>query len=150
MKKTGNKPTIYFAGSIRGGRCHAAIYAEIIRFLKAYGQVFTEHIGDDELLMNEKTMTDSEIYERDMDWLRQADVICAEVTQPSLGVGFELGMALSLSKKILCLFNSSENNRLSAMIAGEPKMNVGIYRNLDQATQLISDFFEQHDKIKSS
>ena len=31
-------------------------------------------------------------------------VVVAEVTQPSLGVGYELGRAKAMNKKILCLF----------------------------------------------
>lgn len=31
-------------------------------------------------------------------------VVVAEVTQPSLGVGYELGRAIALNKRILCLF----------------------------------------------
>ena len=31
-------------------------------------------------------------------------VVVAEVTQPSLGVGYELGWAVALGKQILCLF----------------------------------------------
>lgn len=31
-------------------------------------------------------------------------VVVAEVTQPSLGVGYELGQAMALNKRILCLF----------------------------------------------
>ena len=31
-------------------------------------------------------------------------VLVAEVTQPSLGVGYELGRAVAMKKRILCLF----------------------------------------------
>ncbi len=34
-------------------------------------------------------------------------VIVAEVTQPSLGVGYELGRAVALNKRVLCLFRPS-------------------------------------------
>lgn len=34
-------------------------------------------------------------------------VVIAEVTQPSLGVGYELGRAVDMKKKILCLFRPS-------------------------------------------
>lgn len=34
-------------------------------------------------------------------------VVVAEVTQPSLGVGYELGRAVDMKKKILCLFRPS-------------------------------------------
>ena len=40
---------IYFAGSIRGGREDAALYQLWIKYLKTFGEVLTEHIGDPEL-----------------------------------------------------------------------------------------------------
>ncbi|KAB0337781.1 hypothetical protein FD755_025470, partial [Muntiacus reevesi] len=44
------------------------------------------------------------IHDRDLAWLQQADAVVAEVTQPSLGVGYELGRAVALHKPVLCLF----------------------------------------------
>ena len=40
-------------------------------------------------------------------------VIVAEVTQPSLGVGYELGRAVAMGKRILCLYRPQENKRKS-------------------------------------
>uniref|UniRef100_A0A8C2Y0N5 2'-deoxynucleoside 5'-phosphate N-hydrolase 1 n=1 Tax=Capra hircus TaxID=9925 RepID=A0A8C2Y0N5_CAPHI len=48
---------------------------------------------------------DKLIHDRDLAWLQQADVVVAEVTQPSLGVGYELGWAVALHKPVLCLFH---------------------------------------------
>lgn len=110
---------IYFAGSIRGGRGNTERYRDIIRHLQEYGQVLTEHIGDEKLTAaGESAMTDREIFGRDLEWLKSADVVVAEVTSPSLGVGFEIATALQLHKKILCLFHPGTGTRLSAMIAG--------------------------------
>ena len=37
---------IYFAGSIRAGRDDAHLYEKIVKLLKNYGTVLTEHVGD--------------------------------------------------------------------------------------------------------
>jgi hypothetical protein len=37
---------IYFAGSIRAGRDDSAIYETMITWLRSYGEVLTEHVGD--------------------------------------------------------------------------------------------------------
>lgn len=37
---------IYFAGSIRAGRTDVDIYAQIVKLLKKYGTVLTEHVAD--------------------------------------------------------------------------------------------------------
>jgi len=59
----------------------------------------------------EKNLNDAEILERHMEWLSQAHVVVAEVTQPSLGVGFEIARAITLNKPVLCLFRPSSGQR---------------------------------------
>lgn len=43
-------------------------------------------------------------------------VLVAEVTQPSLGVGYEIGRAVEMNKKILCLFRPESGRRKSCLI----------------------------------
>ncbi|KAJ8014274.1 hypothetical protein DPEC_G00038560 [Dallia pectoralis] len=112
---------IYFCGSIRGGRQDVIIYQKIVQTLKKYGEVLTEHVSDSNLSdTGEDAVQDGEkfIHDRDVEWLMMSDVIIAEVTQPSLGVGYELGRARNMNKKILCLFRPSSGKSLSAMVRG--------------------------------
>src|SRR3989344_9056031 len=98
------KRLIYFAGSIRGGRDDAALYGELITHLRKYGEVLTEHVGAKTLsLLGEDGVTDKYIHDRDLEWLLKSDVLVAEVTIASLGVGYEIGRAIDHGKKILCL-----------------------------------------------
>ena len=73
---------IYFAGSIRGGRQDAALYYEIVRQLRKYGEVLTEHVGDTELGVLGQDIGDRNIHDRDLEWLRNSDYLVAEVTNP--------------------------------------------------------------------
>ncbi|XP_069033273.1 5-hydroxymethyl-dUMP N-hydrolase [Embiotoca jacksoni] len=112
---------VYFCGSIRGGRDDVNVYRRIVNKLQSYGSVLTEHVSSPELTERGENATatgDRAIHDRDVDWLQQADVIVAEVTQPSLGVGYELGRAVDMKKKIFCLFRPSSGRTLSAMIRG--------------------------------
>ena len=123
---------IYFAGSIRGGREDQELYFSIIRELTNYGTVLTEHIGNKELTSKgEHIISDSEIFERDMSWVKEADMIVAEVTTASLGVGYELGQAEAMNKKVICLYRPQEGKRLSAMVAGNEKLQVFEYQSLE-------------------
>ena len=131
---------IYFAGSIRGGRDDTGIYRQLIDYLKKYGTVLTEHIGNFNLSSNgEEDLTDDEIHDRDLKWLKESDVIVAEVSTPSLGVGYEIGRAIENKKKILCLHRT---NNLSAMINGCKDLNVYKFENIDSAKKIIDDFFK--------
>jgi nucleoside 2-deoxyribosyltransferase len=128
---------IYFAGSIRGGRDDEQLYRELIAELQQMGTVLTEHIAHPRDL--ELGMTDREIYDRDMAWLAEADVVVAEVTTPSLGVGYELASAEGLGKPIICLFRPSLGRSLSAMLAG-PGMMVVEYETAQEALQRVAGF----------
>jgi nucleoside 2-deoxyribosyltransferase len=131
--------TIYFAGSIRGGREDAGIYYEIIQILRQKGEVLTEHVGFDGLTPEgESTMTDEEIYSRDLAWLTAADIVVAEVTRPSLGVGFEIAKAVDMQKRVICLFRTSAGTRLSAMIAGCPSVRIVYYESLGDIIPVLN------------
>ena len=135
---------IYFAASIRGGRKDQNKYNELIQFLSSKVEVLTEHVGDSSLEQTgEQNLSDKEIYERDLEWLESADAVIAEVTNPSLGVGYELGIAEKLGKPVLCLFDDSDHNRtLSAMISGNHKITTFRYTSLDQAKEEIISFID--------
>jgi hypothetical protein len=138
---------IYFAGSIRGGRADAALYHDIIGYLKTWGTVLTEHVGDGKLTeKGDDGPDDGFIYRRDMDWLMRSHAVVAEVTQPSLGVGYELGAAEFLKKPVLALFRSGEGRVLSAMITGCPAFKVAEYETLEQAKDAIRPFLESVSK----
>ena len=148
MISPSNKLKIYFAASIRGGREDQNKYNELIRFLSSKVEVLTEHVGDSSLEQTgEQNLSDKEIYQRDLEWLESADAVIAEVTNPSLGVGYELGIAEKLGKPVLCLFDDSDHNRnLSAMISGNHKITTFRYTSLDQAKEEIISFIHSLSK----
>lgn len=135
---------IYFAGSIRGGRADADLYFQMIEHLRQYGEVLTEHVGDKKLItLGEDGKSDTYIHNRDLDWLLQSEVVVAEVTTPSSGVGYELGRAVERGKKILCLYRPEEGKLLSAMIGGCPQIINKQYNNLEEGKRAIDDFFKR-------
>lgn len=121
---------IYFAGSIRGGRQKAEDYKIIIRFLSAHGTVLTEHVGDTKLTSDgEFSRSSYDIFTRDVSWIDVSNIVVAEVTVPSIGVGYEVAYAESRGKKVICLYNETEGGKLSAMIAGNTNILVIDYRS---------------------
>lgn len=128
---------IYFAGSIRAGRDDVAAYQALIAHLTRYGEVLTEHVGDYSLsLHGQSHLSDSFIHDRDLEWLRSADVVVAEVTTPSLGVGYEIATAVHEKTPVLAL-HRGERSRLSAMIAGSAGVTTFHYAALPQAMEVI-------------
>jgi len=132
---------IYFAGAIRGGREDVALYLELVELLKAYGTVLTEHVADEHLTSLGESTDDRMIHDRDLAWLREADCLVAEVTTPSLGVGFEIAKATEWGLRVLCLFRPDSCRALSALIAGDDQVTVRQYQTPDEAKQIFERFF---------
>ena len=146
-----NRMKIYFCGSIRGGRQLADDYQKIIEMLKLHGQVLTEHLGSNqEIETKDRILTDVQIHDRDMNWVRESDMVVAEVTIPSLGVGYEIGRAIELGKPVLCLFRSGLDFTLSAMISGSEGLSSHTYESLDDLPGLIEDFISANAPGRTS
>ena len=132
---------IYFAGAIRGGREDSALYLELVELLRPYGTVLTEHIADEQLTSLGESLDDRAIHDRDLAWLKEADCLVAEVTTPSLGVGFEIGKATEWDLRVLCVFRPNTGWALSALIAGSDRVTVREYQDASQVKQIFDHFF---------
>ncbi len=140
---------IYFAFSIRGAKASRKNLEFVTDVMRRYGEVLTE-VGANELLVDasRRGLSDEDVYKRDLLWLREADVLVAEVSAPSLGVGYEVAKAEHLRIPILCLHQGDGGRRLSAMIAGNPNITVMRYRTKEEAASYIEKFLFSVSKKK--
>jgi nucleoside 2-deoxyribosyltransferase len=119
---------IYFAGSIRGGRIDAELYGRLIKYMQKDNSVLTEHIGSPHLNLMEQGKRDIDIYNEDTAWLRESDIVIAECTCPSLGVGYEMAYAEKLGKPCHIFYDKSKT-QLSAMLTGNPYFSIHPYES---------------------
>jgi nucleoside 2-deoxyribosyltransferase len=112
---------IYFAGAISGGRADVAHYREIVRALEAdgyrvlAGAVAAEHVG-----AGGEALTSCDIFERDVGWLAEADLLVAEVSMPSTGVGYEIAtMRYRYGRPVIALYRPAYTSRCTAMVSGD-------------------------------
>ena len=97
---------IYFACSISGGRKDEKAYQYLVGVLEDLGiDVPTAHIAETGIEVIDGPEDPLDIYQRDVSWIEESDLLVAEVSTPSHGVGYEIGYALSLDKPVLCLYN---------------------------------------------
>lgn len=132
---------VYFAGSIRGGRADAALYHDVIEYIKQTDTVLTEHIGDLSLSSLEQQERDRKIYAQDTAWLKECDLLIAECTVPSIGVGYELAYAEKLNKPCFVFYRRSQVH-LSAMIKGDPYYTVIPYETKEEILSKISEILK--------
>ena len=133
--------TVYFCGSIAGGRKYLDTYTKIVRALQEKGiTVPTEHIIAPDVMAVEQDLTAAEIYKRDVNWLATADAAIAEISNPSLGVGYEIGYALNLGTPVLALYES--DLFVSRMITGNehPLLTIVEYANDNEWLAAIDNF----------
>jgi hypothetical protein len=152
MTKDGLRPIprIYFAGSICGGREDEAVYLDIVEQLRGYGTVLTEHISSSHITAHGESDDHKVIHDRDLSWLKEADYLVAEVTTPSLGVGYEIGKATEWGKPVLCLYRPTQGRTLSAMIAGCLDVQLREYKSTGELKAVFDEFFMNPKRFPSA
>lgn len=132
---------IYFAGSIRGGEPDREWFQQLIQYIKQYAQVMTEHsfnFSYDEEIKKD----DVWIYNTDMGWLRESDALIAEVTAPSLGVGYEIAKAEEWGIPVLLLYRDTPNRAPSAMLNGNKNLPMITYNEKKEVFTVIDQFIK--------
>src|SRR4030095_16380486 len=119
----------------------AALYHQIVELLSNYGDVLTEQVADTELGILGQDIGDRKIHDRDFGWVKSSDCLVAEVTTPSLGVGYEIGKATEWGKPVLCLYRPAEERSLSAMIAGSDGVTMKEYQSVNELNQIFEHYF---------
>jgi nucleoside 2-deoxyribosyltransferase len=114
---------IYFSCSITGGRADEEIYQLLVEEMLRQGiEVPTAHLSESGIVELEKVVDAAEIYQRDMAWLRECDAVVAEVSTPSHGVGYEIALAITLGKPVLCCYR--KGRKVSKIITGNDSQNL--------------------------
>ena len=129
---------VYFAGSIRGGRKDAQLYKDTIDFINTKATVLTEQVGDmTRSIYEQERDADEKIYLQDTNWLKECDIVIAECTHPSLGVGYEMAYAEKLNKPTYIFYRSNET-QLSAMLKGDRYFHIESYSSKQELFSKIT------------
>ncbi len=132
---------IYFACSISGGRKDEKTYQHLVQVLTGMGiDVPTAHIAETGVEEADAREKPGDIYNRDVSWIRESDLLIAEISTPSHGVGYEIGYALDLEKPVLCLYKKGVV--VSKMITGNPHplLTVMDYENRPKADEILRTY----------
>nr|QNO43801.1 2'-deoxynucleoside 5'-phosphate N-hydrolase 1 [Methanosarcinales archaeon ANME-2c ERB4]QNO50609.1 2'-deoxynucleoside 5'-phosphate N-hydrolase 1 [Methanosarcinales archaeon ANME-2c ERB4] len=140
---------IFLAGSIRGGRQMQPVYRHIYDFLRSRGyDVMSWHVVDPGSDEKEAKMSEQEIYRRDISLLKESGCLIAEVTVPSIGVGYEICRALEVGLPVLCVHDADAN--VSAMLLGNPNRELWVqeYCDVSSLERILCEFVEMPDEGK--
>ena len=124
--------TLYFAGSISSGRADVALYREIIAALEADGhRVLAGAVAAEHVSSSGEALDSCAIFDRDLGWIAQADILVAEVSMPSTGVGYEIATArYRIGIPVICLYRPAYTSRCTAMVSGDRGIELIEYSGL--------------------
>jgi nucleoside 2-deoxyribosyltransferase len=114
---------IYLACTVRGDRGAVNALRELAAELESAGHVIlTRHLLDDGVDAAEAALSERQVYERDIQWLTAADVLIADASGSSFGVGFEVGWVLAdaerTNRRVLLLYRADRRDQISRLIVG--------------------------------
>jgi 2'-deoxynucleoside 5'-phosphate N-hydrolase len=114
---------IYLGCTVRGDRSTLDAVRHISRRLHDAGHdVLTTHLLADDVEGTEQHRTSREVYARDLAWLESCDVLVAEASGSSYGVGFEVGYLLGRAprtgQQAIVFYRRDRADRISRLITG--------------------------------
>jgi hypothetical protein len=114
----------------------------LVKELKRYGQVFGSHVADPEISnYGETDFTSEEILIREQSKVEECEYFIAEISTPSLGVGYLLHLARTLNKKIFCLYKEENEFKISSIIKGDKNIQIYSYLNFPDLEVKIKNIF---------
>jgi nucleoside 2-deoxyribosyltransferase len=136
---------IYIACTVRGDRGAVAGLRELVHDLEAAGHiVLTKHLLDDNVETAEAALAERQVYERDIEWLEACDLLIADASGSSFGVGFEVGYVLGRSERtaqrVLLLYRADRRNAISRLIVGltHPRCELIAYTDSANLVESVS------------
>jgi len=138
---------IYFSCSITGGRDDQHIYQKMVDFMVAQGhEVPTAHLSKADVLEDERVINALEVYQRDVNWVNDCDVLVAEVSTPSHGVGYEIALALAQEKPVFCCYQTGR--KVSKMLLGNTSPSLSLYAYRD-AQDVLAELERYLDALRA-
>ena len=131
---------IYCAGPIRGNKTYQENYSEIVEIVNSLGHTALSEVSSK--FHSSIPLSPKQIYARDLKWLDGSKLMIAEVSGPSLGVGFEISYALFVKKIPVLAVYHEQAGRISSMIMGcnSPKLVINKYKDIDDLAKTVNSF----------
>lgn len=135
---------IYLACTVRGDRGAIAALRTLVASLERDGHtILTKHLLDDDIETAESALTERDVYQRDVEWLEACDILIADASGSSYGVGFEVGYVLARSdrsgQRVLLFYRADRRDKVSRLIVGNghPRCRVVGYETSDDLVREV-------------
>jgi nucleoside 2-deoxyribosyltransferase len=136
---------IYLACTVRGDRGAVAALRELVHDLETGGHtVLTKHLLEDNIETSESALTERQVFDRDIAWLDACDLLIADASGSSFGVGFEVGYVLGRAdrtqQRVLLLYRADRRDVISRLIVGlaHPRCELIAYADTASLVESVS------------
>jgi len=139
---------VYCAAPIKGDQKFHNYCLDIIKQVSSLGHTALSELNSE--FKPAIPLTDSEIFSRDIKWIDKSEIVIAEVSGPSLGVGFEIAYSIYKKKiNVLALVNS-EALDVSAMVTGchSELLTIKKYADTEDLKKSVSVFIKKFESTK--
>ena len=137
---------VYLACTIRGDRAQVPVARAIEEALTAAGhEVLTGRFLDERAENEDGALSEQDVFARDLAWLERADVLVAEASGSTYGVGFEAGYVLARAagtgQRLIVIYQAEKRSRISRLISGltSPYARCGGYTTPAEAVAFVQD-----------
>jgi nucleoside 2-deoxyribosyltransferase len=137
---------IYLACTVRGDRRGVEAGRAIASRLHQRGhEVLTTHLLADDVDEAESQLTEDAVFRRDLEWLAACDLLIAEASGSSYGVGFEVGYILGRApwsgQRVLLLYDRDRSRAISRLITGNCHASCTTlgYRSIDEVERFVEE-----------
>jgi hypothetical protein len=135
---------VYLACTVRGDRSTFEAVRHIGARVRERGhEVLTEHLLLDDVEHFESGHSDQDVYTRDLAWLESADLVIAEASGSSYGVGFEVGYVLGRApqsgQRAFVFYRRDRHDQISRLISGltGPHVQVRAYDSVEELDEAL-------------
>lgn len=148
---------VYFTASVSSGRSYLLQYKMIVKALKEMKyNVISDDVAFEKISKNgdrlkkDEELSPADIFLRERKEMESADVVVAEVSQPSMGVGFLIGQALQKRKTVLALlYGETEEKNISPFLEGHPSQNLFLEHYTEDNLKVVLKKFFHHLEINN-
>jgi hypothetical protein len=137
---------VYLACTIRGDRSRLTVARALGSAIEEAGhELMTRLFLGDGAGDEDGRLSPDAVFERDLDWLDACDLLVAEASGSSYGVGFEVGYiagrAERTGKRAIVLYDERLRDRVSRLVSGNthPRCVTIVYRDADDACEQLGE-----------
>jgi len=131
--------TVYAAGPIQSVNNRTQTLKQLVSICKSLGLKVGSGLWNADLKAENR---ENLVYEGDCELIDASDAVIAEISRPSLGIGYEIGRAIHYNKIPVLAVARKDAKNISSMILGNRNITVKRYRNLKELRKIIKEWIQ--------